>query len=67
MIFAATEKGGKMMAELKPCPFCGGEDLMMVDDDDYFFVGCNTCDTCGPGEGTEEEAIEAWNKRADNG
>lgn len=55
-----------MMADLKRCPFCGGDDLTMVNDEKLFFVGCCTCATCGPVEITEEEATEAWNRRADN-
>ena len=54
------------MAEPKTCPFCGGKDLTMVNDENHFFVGCYTCTTCGPVGKTEEEAIEAWNRRADN-
>ena len=54
------------MAELKPCPFCGGEDLTMVECEEMFFVGCYDCTTCGPAEETEEAATEAWNRRADN-
>ena len=66
------------MAELKPCPFCGGEiderggqcnygkETMILD------LKCKSCETifkfkskwsCNP----YEEAIEAWNRRIDNG
>ena len=58
--------------ELLPCPFCGGE-AHVVDhhnDDGSVSVGCAN-DTClgfsGLGwlYGTEAEAIEAWNTRAE--
>ena len=49
--------------ELKPCPFCGGE---------AHFVNGSTwlaCAGCGAETSffdTQEEAAEAWNRRADN-
>lgn len=60
------------MNELKPCPFCGGV-ANVIDhhnDDGSVSVGCNN-DSClgfsGLGwlYGTEAEAIEAWNTRAE--
>ena len=62
------------MAELKPCPFCGGEAYIDREDcygvqDDYYMVHCEKCSLqfgfCSMFE-SEEEAIEAWNRRADN-
>ena len=71
--------------ELKPCPFCGAEEIHVnrvyiysvsnadeivpiVVDEWADLVEVNvTCLSCGLGgytEETEEEAIEAWNKRA---
>lgn len=52
------------MAELKSCPFCGGEDLQVINvyGEDYY-VDCLTCTACGPSGDTYEEAIEAWNRR----
>lgn len=57
------------MAELKPCPFCGSEDLHI----DYhiennspkiFYVVCMNCFSQGPFHYTEKIAIDAWNKRS---
>lgn len=57
------------MAELKPCPFCGSEDLHI----DYeiengspktFYVVCMNCFAQGPFHYTEKIAIDAWNKRS---
>ena len=57
------------MAELKPCPFCGGRASIVLKGGS-FFVYCNRC----PGavvtdyvHQSEEEAIEAWNRRAEDG
>lgn len=64
------------MDKLKPCPFCGGEAQLIKneygDNTGYAFVICQDCgnrakkfskslDFCAV-----EEAIEAWNRRADN-
>lgn len=63
--------------ELKPCPFCGAEAVintiephshMLVLLPDYggeTFIECTGC-TCGIAGETEHEAVEAWNRRADN-
>jgi Lar family restriction alleviation protein len=51
------------MAELKPCPFCGWDDLAILPDDAKKFVYCCKCDTCGPSCETRRESIEAWNRR----
>ena len=51
------------MAELKPCPFCGTSDVILV----YgYWVRCLRCGVYGPA-GTRAEAIEAWNRRAEDG
>ena len=55
------------MAELKPCPFCGGEARRY-----YGAVSCHgvTCAKCTAkiyGYKTKGAATKAWNRRADNG
>lgn len=47
--------------ELKRCPFCGGE-ASTWEDFDGWRLYCTKCDATFRG-GTEEELIEAWNKR----
>lgn len=60
------------MAELKPCPFCGSK-ATLHERTDGFYVDCASqyrfC-TVLPSTWiykTEEDAIEAWNRRVDNG
>lgn len=56
------------MAELKLCPFCGGNAKVVLLYDSYHVECDNPLDcTVIPstwGYGTEEEAIIAWNRRA---
>ena len=59
--------------KLKPCPFCGRKpkinDLGQVKFLACYFSGCavqpRICYTWRPEE--EKKAIEAWNRRANNG
>lgn len=58
------------MAELKPCPFCGGK-AEVNEDSGYFGVCC--CDTSciahdiEPLYDDEHYASKAWNRRVENG
>ena len=66
-----------MPSELKPCPFCGGEAMQLLrinpDGTGSYIYGCTTIGCMGNALGvrwgfkTNKEAIEAWNRRADNG
>ena len=74
------------MAELKPCPFCGGEAVLKdnaygcgvydcagaladthYEEPTVFWCECKECGATANGWDTDGEAIEAWNRRADNG
>lgn len=57
--------------KLKPCPFCGGEALINKAGNLYV-AKCAATNNClvHPWVGrydNKAEAIEAWNRRADNG
>lgn len=66
------------MSELKPCPFCGegkpelqdsGDPSTTAYDHSFCSIVCSTyeggCGAVGGWKPTAQEAIEAWNKRAD--
>lgn len=56
------------MSELKRCPFCGGEAETELCGIGVFQHWCVWCD-CGvllQDHKTEAEAIEAWNRRAND-
>ena len=58
------------MSELKPCPFCGGEAILLEDwKDGNFIVGCANNDYIVrlsgiPSFDNAEQAVKAWNTRA---
>lgn len=61
------------MAELKPCPFCGGE-AEYIYEMPYNAVECTKCNALGKTivdsyeqQDGKAEAIEAWNRRAEDG
>lgn len=51
--------------KLKPCPFCGSDDVDVVSNL-YTYVTCHnpSCEAYGPICNTTEQAITAWNTRA---
>ena len=53
------------MTELKPCPFCGGVAKIL---EHYWDVEvyCIECQASNRGD-SKAEAIEAWNRRAEDG
>lgn len=54
------------MKELKPCPFCGGEAEIEMDDSWCwnYYVFCQECKIGTDCYETADEAIEAWNRMA---
>ena len=60
------------MAELKPCPFCGGE-AKLEHLSKSSMVYCLSCKASSklieyaPDYASDEKAIEAWNRRAEDG
>ena len=65
------------MAELKPCPFCGGAAMRMNCDgkgqpiakwlEIHYVVRCLKCGIRTNTYQTKKGAINAWNRRVDNG
>ena len=57
------------MEELKPCPFCGGKAAIQQDWSPFFtattYVGCLDCAASATYCEKREDAIEAWNGRAE--
>ena len=56
--------GGPKMDELKPCPFCGGKAEIASLSKIAIGVFCNKCSAEIGIYRTKQEAIEAWNRRA---
>lgn len=50
-----------MTDELKPYPFCGGQDLKSTGDDKFVGIWCKTCQAGGPNPYDKFE----WNTRAE--
>lgn len=54
------------MEHLKPCPFCGGEEIQLEEMEgpfgDFLRVFCVDCEAEVTHE-TYEEVVEAWNRR----
>ena len=73
----AGTDGGLTMAELKPCPFCGGEAEIGRRRSDYnhwkqdgFIPRCKDTKCMGRSTRvfqTETAAIKAWNRRVNDG
>lgn len=57
------------VGELKPCPFCGNEARIVYNHDQSCMVQCTNVYICAARQelfDTEKEAVESWNRRADN-
>lgn len=55
---------GMMSEKLKPCPFCGSNDVEIVESFDGLCVLCGNCEATSNDFGKIEDAIKAWNRRA---
>ena len=57
-----------MVTKLKPCPFCGGTASVVKNSNTWYRVVCDDC-PCEVGRywfGKRNDAIEAWNRRAED-
>jgi Lar family restriction alleviation protein len=64
-----------MATELKPCPFCGnnakgqmnfnGVRVYITEDENRFYVQCDTCGSRTAEKTTPEKAEAVWNMRAE--
>lgn len=63
------------MEELKPCPFCGGEDVRIFsmpkrencEEQICYTIICNDCNSgSGMYIDSKNAAVKAWNRRAKN-
>lgn len=56
------------MVELKPCPFCGGNAVVDMDESWYweYKAYCALCGVSMEYFETKKEAVEAWNRRVDD-
>lgn len=48
------------------CPFCGGDDYLIMEDELLRYVMCLYCRACGPCGDSVEEAHLHWISRADS-
>ena len=60
---------------LKPCPFCGGEAALAIDEftdnensciGEIYSVQCRNCIACTKWDASSDNAIAAWNRRVNN-
>lgn len=51
------------MTDLRPCPFCGGDEVIHFEQYGYWFVFCPRC-RANIGNNTFDGAAAAWNRRA---
>lgn len=53
------------MTELKPCPFCGGKAVKVVDEifEKLCGVKCFNCDAMIDAKFDFDEAVKRWNRR----
>jgi|GEM_PF-5632043 len=56
-----------MKEKLKPCPFCGSENIEIVRSPitERFIATCNSCAASSRYFNDEDEAIDGWNMRVE--
>ena len=49
---------------LMACPFCGEDDVMLMNSSNMKYVHCLCCRSSGPTSEDQESAVYQWNNRA---
>ena len=60
-----------MKTDLKPCPFCGNENIEKYDGANFYRIGCLKCEVfvtipASTRYTAEDRAIEKWNRRVND-
>ncbi len=58
-----TEEAMSEKQELKPCPFCGGDEEIIDTVDGKFYIQCTECTTLNV-YFRKKDAVNRWNRRA---
>lgn len=54
-----------MTEKLKPCPFCGSDDVVLDETYMHSYAQCRVCRAEGGLRDSHDEAAAAWNSRTD--
>ncbi len=52
-----------MNEKLKPCPFCGSKEIVVIENGGTYDVHCRNCGCGSPYRYKKEDVIKAWNRR----
>ena len=55
------------LKDVEPCPFCACLDFKLIGEKGRFkhwWLECQICLACGPGEYSVEAAVDTWNTRS---
>lgn len=56
----------RMTEKLKPCPFCGSNDVTLEETYESGYVRCRSCGAESGFRYSHDEAAAAWNRRTDS-
>lgn len=54
-------------SKLLKCPFCGSDKIRIISNGVSYHVNCDQCECQTTRYRKKDKAIEAWNRRADDG
>ena len=58
-----TRGANDMKTKLLRCPFCGSDDVRLMDRRSAIFVQCHSCGVEGPANSCIDGAVREWNTR----